>query len=98
MACFFHLVFAIFCGESAGCVGLLAANSVMVLACGLLVPVSYLPNVVQRIAAYLPLYRWDILTMHTFFAESSASELAAIFAISALVATAGSLIITLRQK
>jgi hypothetical protein len=98
MACFFHLVYAIFGGESAGCVGLLAANSVMVLACGLLVPVSYLPNVVQRIAVYLPLYRWDILSLHTFFAESSAGEMAAVVAVSACAAIAGSLIITLRNR
>jgi hypothetical protein len=98
MACFFHLVYAVFGGESAGCVGLLACNAVMVLACGLLVPVSYLPDVVQRIAVYLPLYRWDILTLHTFFAESSAGELGFITAVSASAAIAGSMIAKLRNK
>jgi hypothetical protein len=98
MACFFHLVYAIFGGESAGCVGLLAVNFGMVLASGLLVPVSYLPDVVQRIAVYLPLYRWDILTLHTFFAEFSAGELGFITAVSASAAIAGSMIAKLRNK
>jgi hypothetical protein len=98
MACFFHLIYAIFGGESAGCVGLLAVNFCMVLASGLLVPVSYLPPAVQKIAAFLPLYRWDILTLHTFFAESSHSELVLITAVSVCAAIAGSLIIALRQK
>jgi hypothetical protein len=98
MACYFHLIYAVFGGESAGCVGLLACSAVMVLACGLLVPVSYLPLVVQKIAAFLPLYRWDILTRHTFFAEASVREMAMIAAVSACVAAVGSLLIALRQK
>jgi hypothetical protein len=98
MACYFHLIYAVFGGGSAGCVGLLACNAVMVLACGLLVPVSYLPDIVQKIAAFLPLYRWDIFALHTFFAEASAGEMAAIAAVSACAAVAGSLLIALRQK
>jgi hypothetical protein len=97
MACFFHLIYAVFGEDSAGCVGLLAVNFGMVLAGGLLVPVSYLPPVVQKIAAFLPLYRWDILTLHTFFAESSASELVLITAVSACAAAAGSLIMEMKK-
>jgi ABC-type uncharacterized transport system permease subunit len=69
LACYFHLVFALAGGDGAGCVALLALNAGMVFGSGMLIPVSYLPEAVQRVSAALPAYQWNQLLLGTLFAE-----------------------------
>lgn len=59
IAAYFHAMYAIAGGSKQGTVLLLCANFIMILCSGLLVPMAYLPEVVQQVGAWTPVTFWN---------------------------------------
>ncbi len=75
MAAYFHAVYALAGNSTQGAAVVFALNIIMVTGSGLLVPAAYLPDMVGKIGAWMPLNAWSRYHLNLMFGMVSVKEI-----------------------
>lgn len=73
VAAYFHAVYAV-AGSRQGTVLLLCFNLIMILCSGLLIPLSYFPEVIQSLGEWIPVTYWSRFCTEILFGKANAIE------------------------
>ncbi|MCI9417496.1 MAG: ABC transporter permease [Eubacterium sp.] len=93
IASYFHLIYALAGGSNHGAVCLLAANAVMMLCSGTVIPTAYLSRGLQTLGSCFPMGIWSQYEAGILFHSLQGSDLVNILLISVLTGGIGTLLL-----